>query len=190
MTDKPTLLGISGALRRESSNTRLMREGARLFGDCTWIEADLRLPLYDGDLETSEGIPGAVQTLADRIAQADGVLISGPEYNKSISGVLKNALDWVSRVKGNPWKGKPVAIMSSAAGRSGGETGQYMLRHALAPFSPRFALSGAVTLGDGRNQFDENGRLTNERAERLLTNLMEALRVEIDVARHLAAQDG
>lgn len=72
--------------------------------------------------------------LVDQIAAADAVVISTPEYNKSISGVLKNALDWVSRTSGKPWAGKPVAIMSAAAGRAGGERAQFALRLCMVPF--------------------------------------------------------
>ncbi|MEM6372428.1 MAG: NAD(P)H-dependent oxidoreductase, partial [Pseudomonadota bacterium] len=117
----PTLLAISGSLRAESTNTKLLREAARLFGPCDLIEGDLNLPLYDGDAEERDGIPASVQTLSDQIEAADAVLISTPEYNKGPSGALKNALDWVSRTEGSPWAGKPVAVMSSAAGRAGGE---------------------------------------------------------------------
>lgn len=103
----PVLLTISGSLRQDATNRKLLAEAARLFGPATVVEAELRLPLYDGDDEAAEGIPAAVQTLSDQIAAADAVLISTPEYNKGPSGVLKNALDWVSRTKGNPWAGKP-----------------------------------------------------------------------------------
>jgi chromate reductase len=74
---------------------------------------------------TGHGIPAEVQELADQIAAADAVIIAGPEYNKALSGVLKNALDWVSRTKGNPWRDKPVAIMSATGGRAGGERTQF-----------------------------------------------------------------
>lgn len=141
------LLGISGALRRASTNRKLLREAVRLYGDADFAEADIRLPLYDGDLEQEHGIPGAVQRLADQISSADGVIIASPEYNKLVPGGLKNALDWVSRVNGNPWLDKPVAIMSANAGRSGGETGQYTLRHALTPFRPRIVTGPLVIHG-------------------------------------------
>lgn len=98
-----------------------MMEAKAAFDPATFVEADLRFPLYDGDLEARDGIPTAVQTLSDQIAQADAVVIASPEYNKSISGVLKNALDWVSRTDGNPWRDKPLAIVSATAGRAGGE---------------------------------------------------------------------
>ena len=78
----PTLLGLSGSLRAGSFNRKLLSEAARLFGDAHYFEGDLNLPLYNGDLEDAEGIPAAVQKLADQIAAADAVLISTPEYNK------------------------------------------------------------------------------------------------------------
>ena len=172
------LFGISGALREGSTNTKLLREAARLFGDSDFSLADLRLPLYDGDLESREGIPAAVQELADRIAEADAVVISTPEYNKGPSGVLKNALDWVSRTKTAPWKGKPVAVMSAAAGRAGGERAQMILRSLLLPFQPRILPGPEVHLADSRNQFDEAGRLKGELYEKTLKQLMDDLRAE------------
>jgi len=175
----PTLLGISGSLRRGSFNRKLLAEAARLFGEAKYIEADLNLPLYDGDLEEAEGIPSAVQTLSDQIASADAVLISTPEYNKGISGVLKNALDWVSRTKGAPWSGKPVAILSATAGRAGGERAQVMLRNSMVAFRPRLLQGPEMFLADTSKQFDENGHLTGEIYIKTLTDLMASLRGEI-----------
>jgi chromate reductase len=173
------LLGISGALRKESTNTRLLREAARLFGACDFSEADLHLPLYDGDAEAAEGVPTEVVRLAEQIAAADAVLISTPEYNKGPSGVLKNALDWVSRTKIAPWKDKPVAVMSAAAGRAGGERAQMVLRGFLIPFRPRVLAGPEVHLADSSNQFDADGRLTSEIYVKTVTELMQALRAEI-----------
>lgn len=177
------LLGISGALRKDSTNTKLVREAARLFGEAEFTLADLNLPLYDGDLEEAEGIPPAVQRLADQIAEADAVVISGPEYNKGITGVLKNALDWVSRTEGAPWQDKPVAIMSSAAGRAGGERTQMMLRWCMVPFNTRILQGPEVLVAQGTRQFDETGRLTNEINEKALAALMQALRAVAEAGR-------
>ena len=94
---EPILLSLSGSLRQNATNRKLLREAARLFEPGTHIEADLNLPLYDGDLEEGEGIPKGVQVLAGQIARADAVIISTPEHNKAPSGVLKTALDWLSR---------------------------------------------------------------------------------------------
>ena len=87
----PSLLTISGSLRSGSVNRKLLREAAHFFGVIP-VEADLDLPLYNGDIEAKDGIPKKVQILADQIAAADAVVISTPEYNQALSGVLKNAL--------------------------------------------------------------------------------------------------
>lgn len=170
------LVGLCGALRSGSTNRKLMREAARLFGSARFDEGDLRLPLYDGDLETAQGIPESVGRLAALIDDADAVVIATPEYNKAPSGVLKNALDWVSRVKGNPWADKPVAIMSAAAGRAGGERSQFALRLMLTPFRPRLLQGPEVLVAASADQFDPDGRLVNEINLRALTDLMAALR--------------
>ncbi|MDX8346755.1 NAD(P)H-dependent oxidoreductase [Cognatiyoonia sp. IB215446] len=171
-----TLLGISGSLRKASTNTMLMRNAAEIFGPDEFIEADINLPLYNGDLEAAEGIPASVQKLADEIAAADAVIIATPEYNKAISGSLKNALDWVSRTKGGPWKGKPVAIMSATAGRAGGERSQFSLRLAMMAFRPRILQGPEVLVANSSKEFDKNGKLTGELYVKLLTELMDELR--------------
>ena len=171
-----TLLGISGALRQGSTNRLLIRNAATLYGADEFIEADLNLPLYDGDLEEAEGIPVSVQTLADQIAAAEAVVIATPEYNKAIPGVLKNALDWVSRTKGGVWKDKPVAIMSAAAGRAGGERAQFSLRLAMMAFRPNILQGPEVLIANSSNEFNDEGTLTNERYTKQLTELMDQLR--------------
>jgi chromate reductase len=176
MSQEPTLLGISGALRRDSSNTKLMYEAARAFGLCTFIRGDIRFPLYDGDLEDEEGVPEEVHKLADQILAADAVVISTPEYNKNLPGVLKNALDWLSRTKKAPLKGKPVAIVSSAAGRAGGERTQFSLRHCLTPFNPCILQGPEVMIAGANKAFDEDGRLIDPKSFEMLTTLMGALR--------------
>ncbi|WP_299701690.1 NADPH-dependent FMN reductase [uncultured Tateyamaria sp.] len=175
----PTLLGISGSMRKASTNTKLVREAARLFGDCTYVEADLHMPLYDGDVEASEGVPEAAQLIARQIAEADAVVISTPEYNKAPPGVLKNALDWVSRVEGRPWTDKPVAVMSAAAGRAGGERAQMVLRGYMVPFRPCILQGPEIHLAASSSQFDDDGQLTGEIYVRELTQLMQSLRAEI-----------
>jgi chromate reductase, NAD(P)H dehydrogenase (quinone) len=175
------ILGLSGSLRAASVNTMLMAEAARLFDPASFARADLRLPLYDGDLE-AQGMPDAVTRLAEQIAAADAVIISGPEYNKSISGVLKNALDWVSRTKPNPWLNKPVALMSATAGRAGGERAQWIMRLSLNPFRPRLLVGPEILVGAAAAQFDADGRLTNDRFLAALQELMAGLRTEAGLA--------
>jgi chromate reductase, NAD(P)H dehydrogenase (quinone) len=172
----PKLLGISGSLRREATNTKLLTEAARLFGNNEYELADIDFPLYDGDDEASTGVPAAVQKVADQIAAADAVILSTPEYNSGPSGVLKNALDWISRTEGNPWNGKPVAVMSAAAGRAGGVRAQMVLRGFMVPFRPMILQGPEIHLADSSNAFDENGQLIGEMYTKDLTALMQSLR--------------
>jgi chromate reductase len=172
------LLGIPGALRAESTNRKLVREAARLYGG-PYVEADIRMPLFDEDLEIAEGIPPEAQRLFDRIAAAEAVVISSPEYNKSIPGVLKNALDWVSRIKGNPWKDKPLALIGAADGREGGARAGFALRLAMTPFRPRMLTGPEVQVAHSRQAFDADGRLMDERYVKALSTLMEDLRREV-----------
>lgn len=172
------LLTISGSLRAGSFNRKLLTEAVNLFGLADRVDADLNLPLYDGDLEDRDGLPAAVIRLADQIAAADAVIIASPEYNKAITGVLKNALDWISRDKRGVFKDKPVAVMSANAGRTGGETGQYMLRSCLVPLRARVLAGPGVMIANAAKEF-ETGRLDNERYLNTLGELMDRLRAEI-----------
>lgn len=173
------LLGISGSLRKAATNTMLLRDAARLFGACDYSEANIDLPLYDGDDEEANGVPASVQLLSDQIAAADAVIVSTPEYNKGPSGALKNALDWASRTEGNPWADKPVAVMSAAAGRAGGERAQIVLRGFLLPFRPRILAGPEVHLAASYEAFDDAGQLKGEMYIKDLTTLMASLRSEI-----------
>lgn len=171
------LLCISGSLRKDSCNTRLVLEAARAYGGAFTL-ADLRLPLYDGDLEDSAGIPAEVTLLAEQIRNAEAVVISTPEYNKSLSGVLKNALDWVSRVRPGPWLCKPVAMMCAADGREGGARANYALRAAMTPFRPRVSCGPEVLVAECRAAFNDEGQLVSERYQTTLRLAMDALREE------------
>jgi chromate reductase, NAD(P)H dehydrogenase (quinone) len=177
-----TLLGIPGALRQGSTNRLLLAEARRAFGNATQTEANLRLPLYDGDLEDAHGIPPEVQTLADQIAAASAIVIATPEYNKSLPGVLKNALDWVSRTKGAPFRDKPVAILSAADGRGGGDRSQFALRLALVAFRPRLLTGPEVMIADASHAFTPEGRLIDPRYQKALAELMTLLRAEAERA--------
>lgn len=172
------LLGISGSLRRASYNTALMREAMRLFGPAEQTEADLNLPLFNEDLE-GQWQPAPVSRLVDQVRAADAIVIACPEYNKAPPGVLKNALDWLSRAKPWPTEGKPVALMSATAGRAGGERTQYALRLMLVPFQMRIVPGPEVLIGQAAKQFGTDGRLTDETALALLRGQMERLRAMV-----------
>lgn len=175
-----TLLGIPGALRAASTNRLLLAEARRAFGEAIQTEADLRLPLFDEDLEIAEGFPEPVLRLHAQIKAADAIVIATPEYNKALPGVLKNALDWVSRVPGAAWRDKPVAIVSAADGRAGGERSQFSLRLCLNPFRPRLLPGPEVLIAHSRSAFDAEGRLIDERYRKSLNELMGLLRHEAE----------
>ena len=177
-----TLLGIPGALRAASTNRLLLAEARRAFGEAQHTEADLRLPLFDEDLEIAEGFPPSVLALHAQITAADAIVLATPDYNKALPGVLKNALDWVSRVPGAAWRDKPVAIMSAADGRAGGERSQYSLRLCLTPFRPRLITGPEVMIANSRKAFDDNGLLMDERSRKTLAELMSILRAEAERA--------
>lgn len=172
----PTLLTISGSLRKDSYNRKLLAVAAEAFGPAEVIEADLNLPLYDGDLEEAEGIPASVTTLAEQVARADAILIASPEYNKGIPGVLKNAFDWISRVPGGAFKGKPCVVMSAAAGRTGGETANYMVTACLLALGPQLLPGPMVLIAGAHNEFDEAGQMSNEIYLKAIQARMDALR--------------
>ena len=167
----PKLVGISGSLRAGATNTKLLHEAARMFGEADFNLLDINFPLYNGDDEAQTGVPEAVEAAARQLDAADAVIISTPEYNKGPSGALKNALDWISRAEAKPWNGKPVAVMSAAAGRAGGERAQMVLRGFMVPFRPHILQGPEIHLADSGNQFDENGHLTGELYVKELTTL-------------------
>jgi len=175
----PKLLILSGSLRKGSYNRMLVKLAAEAFGPAEVTEGDLGLPLYNGDLEETEGVPQAVQILAAQIKEADAVVIGAPEYNKGITGVLKNALDWVSRVPGSAFRDKPTVVISASAGRTGGETSQFMTMSCLTQLQARLIPGTAVLIAGAMNAFDEDGQLKDETSQKLLARRMEKLRAEV-----------
>ena len=122
-------LGISGSLRKQSYNTAALRACAQLLPEGVTMElADISgIPLYNEEIR-EQGLPAAVQQLREKIAAADALVIATPEYNHGIPGVLKNAIDWLSRGKDSPLKGKPLAIMGASSGKVGTARAQMQMR--------------------------------------------------------------
>lgn len=176
----PTLLLMSGSLRAGSFNRMLLAEAAAAFGSAHVVTADLDLPLYNGDLEDAQGIPEKVQILTDQVKAADALIIATPEYNKGISGVLKNTLDWLSRSGMGPFRDKPTVLMSATAGRTGGETALYMTTACLGAFQVRIVSGPAVMVAAAQKQFDENGKLVQKSYRDALNTRMANLRQVIE----------
>ena len=167
-----TIIGIAGSLRRASYNLMLLRAAAEAMPAGTTLEiasiADI--PLYNADDEAERGIPAAVQQLKDRIAAADGLLIATPEYNNSMPGVLKNAIDWLSRPNidiPRVFRGLPLGFIGATPGMGGTLLSQaawlpvFRILGVLPFFEGRVIVSGAAKVFDGAGQIVDSG--TNAR---------------------------
>ncbi len=162
-----TILGISGSLREKSLNSALLRAGAALMPPGATLEiASLRgIPLYDGDVEAAEGIPQSVQQLKARIAAARGLLLVTPEYNNSIPGVFKNAIDWLSRPATDIPKifgDRPVAVIGASPGGFGTLLSQNAWLPVLRTLGTRPWFGGRLLVSRAAHAFNEAGELTDD----------------------------
>jgi chromate reductase len=164
------IIAISGALRKASTNTALLRTVKALAPAEMTIEiATLHgIPLYDGDAENATGKPKPVVELGERIRTADGVIIATPEYNFSIPGVLKNATDWLSRGD-NPFKWKRVGVMGASSGPIGTARSQYHLRQNLQGLEAIVMPKPEVFVGNSGLKFDADGTLTDDLTKKIIT---------------------
>jgi len=138
--------------------------------------ASIDLPLYNEDIR-EQGYPPPVSLLRSQIAQADAVLIATPEYNFSVPGVMKNAIDWVSRPPDQPFSGKPVAIMGASNGRFGTVRAQNHLRQSLVALNANVLARPAVMVAGADSVFDDSGRMTDVPTREHVAKLLEALAV-------------
>lgn len=169
--------GLCGSLRAASYNRGALEAAGRLMpaGMGLRVESFAQLPIYGAD-EQERGWPPAVLALGEAIARADAVLIASPEYNFSVPGGLKNALDWLSRLPEQPFKGKPVAILGAATGPVGTARMQYELRRILHFLEARVLLKPEVFIGNAKAKFDAQGQLTDETTLKFIGEQMVALR--------------
>ncbi len=175
--EKPlTILGIAGSLRKASYNRGALRAAQELVPEGVQLEIfDLDgIPSYNQDEEQNP--PSRVSLLKSRVRAADAVLFATPEYNYSIPGVLKNALDWASRPYGDSaWDGKPVAVMGASVGPIGTARAQYHLRQCFV-FLNMYPLNRPeVMITNAAERFDGEGNLTDENTRRHIRALLEAL---------------
>lgn len=176
MADKIRILGISGSLRKGSFNTAALRAAIELCPDEAEIEiceiGDL--PLFDQDFEAD--LPAAVKEFKEKVAAADAIMFVTPEYNYSIPGVLKNAIDCGSRPYGqSSWEGKPAAIMGASGGPIGTARAQYDLRKMMV-FLNMFPINKPeVMIGNAGDKFDGYGNLTDETTRKFISQMLGAL---------------
>lgn len=176
MEDKVKILGIVGSLREHSFNKSLMRAAVDLVPENADIEVfDIaNIPQYNQDLEATP--PQIVKDFKAKIKSANALLIATPEYNYSIPGVLKNAIDWASRPKSDKvFDDKPVALMSASVGRLGGARAQYHLRQCFVFLNMHPVNYPEVMVPQAMQCFDESGKLTLEETRKLIKQLLEEL---------------
>ncbi len=156
------ILGISGSLREHSFNTALLRAVRELAPPGMEIDIfDLaQIPIYNDDVRLA-GDPSDVATFREAIRAADGLVIASPEYNRSVPGVLKNAIDWASRPPEQPFAGKPIAIMGVSNGALGAAFANHHLRQIFVYMDARMVNGPEVMIGDAKTKFDEALRLVH-----------------------------
>jgi len=170
------VLAFAGSLRKGSYNKALIRAAVEVAPENVSIEIfDLEgIPPFNLEFVTNS--PQRVVDFKEKIRNADALLIATPEYNYSIPGVLKNAIDYASRPKEDtPLEGKPVAIMSASTGRFGGARAQYHLRQVFVFLNMQPVNRPEVMLSDASHNVDADGKLTNEQTRQLIRQLLEAL---------------
>ena len=172
------LIGLSGSLRQRSFNSSLLRAAVELMpqGAEMTVGSIRDIPLYDGDLEDAQGVPAPAQALKDAIAAADGLLLVTPEYNNSIPGVFKNAIDWLSRPPADisrVFGTKPVAIIGASPGGFGTILSQEAWLPVLRTLGTRPWFGGRLLVSRAAIVFDENGRIINDSTKEQLQKFID-----------------
>ncbi|MBD0360180.1 MAG: NAD(P)H-dependent oxidoreductase [Nitrososphaeraceae archaeon] len=176
MGNKLKIIGFAGSLRKGSYNRSLLRSAGQLLPQDTILEIfDLSdIPPFNQDLEGN--MPAKVNEFKSKIRESDALLIATPEYNYSVPGVLKNAIDYASRPYGdNPFDDKPVAIMSASVGMLGGARAQYHLRQMFVFLNMHPINAPEVIVTSASNKFDAEGNLLDENTKKFLTQLLQNL---------------
>ena len=174
-----TIIGISGSLRKGSYNAGLLRAAVEAAPEgCTVDVASVRgIPLYDGDVEEADGIPEVVEDIKGRIEKADALLMVTPEYNNSVPGVLKNAMDWLSRPpqdRPRVFGGKTVGLMGASLGLFGTINAQTAWLPVFRVLNMRVWFGKQLYAGGAMNLFDESGNLVDEDMKKRVASYMSA----------------
>lgn len=177
-------VALVGSLRRASYNRVLLQEAIALAPDGVRVEVleISDLPLYNGDVETA-GIPAAVIRLAEAIRGSDGLIVATPEYNYSVPGVLKNAIDWLSRVEKQPFAGKPMGLLGGSMGLMGTTRSQSHLRQIMVCLDAHLMNKPEVLVATVHTKIDAEGKLTDPKTREHLSKFMHAF---VKFAGHFA----
>ena len=182
------IIGITGSLRSGSFNTALLRVAVGLMPSEAVLEiATLKgIPFYDGDVEAAEGIPQAVIALQEQIAAADGLLLATPEYNNSIPGVFKNAIDWLSRPPSDiprVFGSRPVAVMGASPGGFGTILSQNAWLPVLRTLGTRPWFGGRLLVSRAHHVFNESGEMVDEVARKQLRDFLAGFAEFVKISR-------
>jgi chromate reductase len=182
------VMGIAGSLRRASFNAAALRAAQELAPEGLAIEVfDLApIPLYNEDVR-EQGFPPPVEELRRRILEADALLIATPEYNYSVPGVLKNAIDWASRPPGQPFDGKPMALFGASPAFTGTARAQYHLRQVFIYLNALILNRPEVFISVAHTRFDAQGRLTDGPTRENVRALLDGLKQWTERIRRSAA---
>lgn len=175
------ILGVCGSLRKSSYNMAALRACSEMMpaGTALKIAQIGDLPMYNQDVFDA-GIPEPVKRFEAELRAADGVLIASPEYNFSVPPLLKNAIDWVSKLPKQPWQDKPIAIVSASQGPLGGARVQYDLRRILGQLWGHVLPRPEVFIGLAQTKFDAQGKLTDETTRKFLAELLAGLKAWVE----------
>lgn len=176
MSDKLHVLGLAGSLRQKSYNRALLREAVK------WTPDDMEIEIFElnnipgFNQDEEQNLPAKVKELKQKVAAADAILFVTPEYNYSVPGVLKNAIDWASRPYGdNSFEGKPAAVMGASTGMIGTARAQYHLRQMFVFLKMYPVNQPEVMVASAKDKFDEDGNLLDDTARKLIQKLLQKL---------------
>lgn len=189
-----TIIGISGSLRARSLNTALLDAAARLAPATVTIDIEsiADVPLYNGDIEERDGIPAAVGRIKEKLAMADGLLLVSPEYNNSIPGVLKNAIDWLTRPADDiarVFHGRAVAVIGATPGPFGTQLAQNAWLPVVRTLRMRPWFEGRLMVSRAHAAFDASGALVDDKIRGQLATFMQGFARFVTTQR-LAKQSG
>ncbi len=188
-TEEIKIVGFGGSLRKGSYNMMLLKEVQRLMPENSMLDiVDITgIPFYNEDAENDKN--PSIVNFKESLKYSDGFIIATPEYNYSIPGFLKNAIDSISKpADQNPFAGKHGVIMSASMGMLGGSRAQYHLRQVLTALDARLINRPEVFINFASKKFDENGHLTDEMAIKFISELLQKLIREIKLERSISIQ--
>ena len=185
------VLVFGASLRNHSLNDRLASLAASTIEEKGWMVdraqlSEFECPPYDNDIESDIGVPEGAHRLRDRLVKADAFIVASPEYNASMPGVLKNVIDWTSRIRPQPFNGRQCLLMSASPSMSGGNRGLWSLRIPLEHLGAR-VYPDMFSLAQAHEAIGSDGRLTNEMLQKRFETTIECFMDLVEAAKHYPA---